>query len=438
MNCGRFAGVTSPTREREPDVQCTHSPRSRVGLVLFVFIALQTPTIRADDHIPRVAVVTTAWYHNSHADLIAGRLLEGMTLEGKDFPKLKLASLYVDQFPKNDKSRALAAKHGVLLFDSVAGALTLGGDKLAVDGVLLIAEHGKYAESDTGQTQYPKRRLFAEIVKVFDASGRVVPVFCDKHLGDNWADIAWMSGEVKRLKIPMMAGSSLPVLWRHPAVDVERDKPLKEIVATSYHRLDAYGFHAVEMVQCLAEQRRGGETGVKQVRCLEGDAVWEAGRNGLYDRTLLDEAVGRFHVRPLAAGKRLEDAVQKPILFVIDYRDGLRASILTLDGSFEDWAVAWKDDAGRVASTAFAVQDARPFHHFGLQLAGIERMMLTGQPTWPVERTVLTSGTLDALLVSRRDGGRLVETPQLGIAYRTDWRWSQPPPPPKERSLDAQ
>ena len=46
-----------------------------------------------------------------------------------------------------------------------------------------------------GSIQYPKRRLFGEIVKVFEASGRVVPVFSDKHLEDDWADIAWFYGE---------------------------------------------------------------------------------------------------------------------------------------------------------------------------------------------------------------------------------------------------
>jgi hypothetical protein len=390
------------------------------------------------DKIPRVAVVTTVWYHNSHSDLIAGRLLEGKDLLHKDFPRLKLASLYVDQFPANDKSKPLAQRHGVPLYDRIEKALTLGGETLAVDGVLLIAEHGQYPESDTGQFQFPKRPFFAEIVKVFERSGRVVPVFIDKHVSDTWADVAWIRDEAQRLKIPLMAGSSLPVLWREPAVDVPRDKPLREIVATSYHRLDAYGFHALEMVQCLAERRHGGETGVRQVRCLEGGAVWDAGRDGLFDRALLDEAVRRFRVRPLPDGMKLEEAVRHPVLFVVDYRDGLRASVLTLDGSFSDWAVAWKDDAGRVTSTAFVVQDTRPFTHFGLQLEGIERMIHTGRPDWPVERTVLTSGVLDALLISKRDKGRTVETPYLDVRYRTDWEWKPPPPPPPDRKLDEQ
>jgi hypothetical protein len=64
----------------------------------------------AQEKPPKVAVVTTVWRHNSHADVIASRLVQGHTLDGKgEFPRLKLASAYVDQFPANDMSRRLSA-----------------------------------------------------------------------------------------------------------------------------------------------------------------------------------------------------------------------------------------------------------------------------------------------------------------------------------------
>ncbi len=391
----------------------------------------------AQERRPRVAVVTTAWRHNSHADVIASRLVQGYTLDGKgEFPRLDLVSAYVDQFPANDMSRGLAQEHGFQIYDTVAGALTLGGDRLAVDGVLLICEHGDYPRSETGSIEYPKRRLFRQIVQVFERSGRVAPVFSDKHLEDDWADIAWFYGEARRLSIPLMAGSSLPTLWRYPPGDVERGKPLKEIVATSYGALDAYGFHALEMVQCLAERRRQGdswgESGVKQVRCLEGENVWQAMRDKVFDRTLLEQALGRLKVRPLPAERSIEDSGRNPVLYVIDYRDGLRASILWAS-PINEWTVAWRYGDGSTASTCFSTQEGRPFMHFTYLLKGVEKMMVSGQPTWPVERTLLTSGVLDAVLQSRRRDGEIVETPQLGIAYQSNWSWEMPPAPPPTR-----
>src|SRR5262249_17561288 len=153
----------------------------------------------------------------------------------------KLVSLYIDQFPDKDKSRALCKEHGVRLSSSLADALTLGGSELAVDGVLLIAEHGKYAENEKGQTLYPRRRFFAETVAACERSKRIVPVFSDKHLSASWDDAKWMYETAQRLHMPLMAGSSLPVLWRKPPVDVTKNAKLGEMLAVSYHTLDGYG-----------------------------------------------------------------------------------------------------------------------------------------------------------------------------------------------------
>jgi hypothetical protein len=348
-----------------------------------------------------------------------------------------LVSLYTDQIPDSDTSRDIAARNGIPIFDSVQATLRAGGDQLAVDAVLLVAEHGSYPESPTGQIIYPKRRLFSEVADVFRRDGRSVPVFVDKHLADNWEDAKWIYDTARELKVPLMAGSSLPVLWRYPPTDVRRGARLKEITATSYHRLDAYGFHAMEMIQSLAERRLGGETGVKAVQCLSGEAVWQAARDGLFDRTLLDECFARFK-HPLPEGKRIEELVAEPILCHIEYADGLKANFLTLNYAVSEWAAAWRYDDDSVDSTLFWTQEARPFMHFTYLLAGIEKMFQTGKPTWPVERTLLTSGTLDALLISKKDGGKRLLTPWLDVRYQSDFDWRQPPPPPPGRPIEAQ
>lgn len=390
-----------------------------------------------DIHVKKVAALTTVYRHNSHGDIIISRLLQTDTLDGKgkDSP-LKLVALYTDQVPEGDTSRMLSASHRFPIYDTIEGALTLGTGKLAVDGVLLVVEHGNYPRSASGNTQYPKRRFWEAVFKVFRESGRVVPVFHDKHLADNWTDAKFIYDNVKELEIPLMAGSSLPTTWRRPAADVRRGAKLKEIVAFTFGSTDHYGFHALEFVQALAEQRSGGETGIAAVQCLTGDAVWKAKEEGLFDAELFQAAWDRQPRRPPAD---LREAVKNPILFSLEYVDGLRASVIELNGAVGEWTGAWRyEGSDEVGSSLFWTQEGRPGMHFTILLNGIEDMMLTGKPSWPAERTLMTSGALDSLLMSRFYGGSRLPTPHLRFSYQHPWRWVEPPPPPPMRPWSAQ
>ena len=389
----------------------------------------------------RIAAVVTEYRHNSHADVIVSRLQLTHTLDEKGArPNLKLVSLYTDQVPESDTSRKWSKKFDVPIYKTVEETLTLGTGKLAVDGVLLVAEHGKYPKNSTGNTIYPKRRFFDAVQKVFRKTGQTVPVFVDKHLADNWVDAKWLHDTARELKVPLMAGSSLPVLWRYPPVDVKRGAKLKGIVAVSYHTLDAYGYHALEMVQCLVERRAGGETGVKQVQCLSGDAVWRAIDAGMFDRKLLYAALKRLKKSPITRQPKrpLRELVKTPNMFVIEYRDGLKAFVLTLNGAVNEWGVAWNTVTGAQKSTTFWTQEARPYMHFTYLVKGTEKMFHTGQPTWPAERTLMTSALLDALLISKNKNGMTVATNYLDFKYTSNWNWKQPPPPPPGRPSNQQ
>jgi hypothetical protein len=387
----------------------------------------------------RVAALVTVYRHNSHAEMIAGRLLRTDTLDDKgNQSPLKLVSLYTDQRPTNDVSRTLSASYGFRISETIEDALTLGTGRLAVDGVLLIAEHGEYPKSPTGNTQYPKRRFWDETLRVFRASGRAVPVFIDKHLADNWTDAKFIYDTARELKVPLMAGSSLPVTWRRPPADVKFGARIREIVAITYHTTDAYGFHALEFVQALAEQRHGGETGLKAVQAIAGEAVWQALDEKTFDSELFEAAQQRLS-QPQNRGRPLREVVREPKLFRLEYADGLHAHLLELNGAASEWTAAWRyADDGRVESSLFWTQEGRPAMHFTWLLHGIEQMMLTGKPSWNVERTLLTSGALDALLLSLKEDQRRVETRYLMLRYQPSWRWAEPPPPPPMRPWSEQ
>ncbi|MFM7214999.1 MAG: hypothetical protein ACKO3H_08995, partial [Verrucomicrobiota bacterium] len=196
------------------------SPAGRPASLLLALGLLVGPAIHADSssRTPRtVAVLTTEYRHNSHADVIASRLVLTDRLDGTGTESpLKMVSVYTDQRPPNDISRLLAASHRFRIATNITDALTLGTGALAVDGVLLIAEHGNYPKSPTGNTQYPKRRFWDETLSVFRKSGRVVPVFVDKHLADTWGDAKHLYDTARELNIPLMAGSSVPGSWRRP------------------------------------------------------------------------------------------------------------------------------------------------------------------------------------------------------------------------------
>src|SRR6478736_1795004 len=163
----------------------------------------------------RLAVVTTLWNYRSHAWHMAERFLHGYPRQGKwHRPPLQVVSAYVDQQPSGDLSKRRAEEFGFKIFPTVAEALRCGGDKLAVDAVLQIGEHGNYPVNAIGQKQYPRYELFSQIVRVFKEDGRTTPIFNDKHLSWKFEWAREMVDASKEMKFAFCAGSSLPVTWR--------------------------------------------------------------------------------------------------------------------------------------------------------------------------------------------------------------------------------
>src|SRR5262245_452382 len=225
----------------------------------------------------RMAVVTTLWNYRSHAWHMAERFLHGYPKEGRwHRPPIEVASAYVDQQPEGDLSRGRSEEFGFKIYPSVAEALRCGGDKLAVDCVLLIGEHGRYPTNAIGQKQYPRYELFSQIVKVFKEDGRTTPVFNDKHLSWKFEWAKEMVETARAMSFPFLAGSSLPVTWRMPAIDLSDGAEVEEVLGVAHGPIDIYDFHALEMIQSMAERRKGGETGVVSIHALRGDAVWDA------------------------------------------------------------------------------------------------------------------------------------------------------------------
>src|SRR5438105_8275920 len=216
------------------------------------------------------------------------RFLVGYPLKGKwHQPELDVVAAYVDQHPENDLSRKRAEEFGFKIYPTIAEALRCGGDKLAVDAVLIIGEHGKYPSNDKGQILYPRYEFFEQCAKVFEHDGHAVPVYNDKHLSYSFEKAKAMVDTSRRLRFPMLGGSSLPVTWRLPELELPLGCHIEEALMIGEGGSDPMDFHALEALRCMVERRGHGETGVKGVQLIEGDAVWKAGEEGRRSKELL-------------------------------------------------------------------------------------------------------------------------------------------------------
>ena len=392
--------------------------------------------VAAGQSAKKIAAIAFVYTPGSHAFAILGKYLDGydsFVPEGADSyflqqklpedrrsgrPNSQIVSLHVAQPAERDLSRQISRGYRIPLYRTIEEGLTLGTGELAVDGILLIGEHGEYPTNDKGQKLYPRFEAFLEIVDVFRRTGRSVPVFNDKHLSYSWIKAQRMVQVSRELGFPFMAGSSLPVTWRRPPMEVPYGAPVKHAVGIAMWDLDSYGFHLLEAVQSLVERRRGGETGIRSVQCLEGAAVWSYLEKTPWAKRLFDETISRSQTRK----PDLRDNAESPAVFLLDYNDGLRTASFMLDRAVRDFTVAVEiEGVSRPLSTLMYLEGFRPFvyYHFVCQVKSVEKMFETGLPTYPVERTLLTSGALDFLLESRLKKHRRIQTPELSVRYQT-------------------
>ena len=366
-----------------------------------------------------MAIVCTVYRPMSHAYHIGTRFIHGYTLHGRfHVPSHYLRSLYCDQHPPNDLSRQVARGDDVRLPRSIAEALTEGTNKLTVDGVLLIGEHGNYRRNDKDQILYPRYEMLQQIVAVFKKTGQTVPVFNDKHLSYNWDKAKQMVAWSREMMFPFMAGSSLPVTWRRPELELPLGTAVEDGLIAAYGPVEVYGIHALEALQTMMERRKGGETGVKAVTCLTGKEVWRAGDAGRWSWDLLEAALGRSEtVNP----GDIRENVGLPVnrypaspasAFLVEYRDGTRGTVLLLNGHMLDFCFAAKvRGEARPESCLFCLPQPPGAKFFDCQVAAIEKLLDNGKPPYPVERTLLTTGTLDAIMESRYQRGRASRRP---------------------------
>jgi hypothetical protein len=379
----------------------------------------------------RVAIISTIFRLQSHAQHIGDRFIVGYPLAGEwHKPNTQVVSLYVDQKPANDLSETRAKEFGFKVYPTIAEAVCRGGSKLDVDAVLIIAEHGEYPRNEKGQILYPRYEFFEQVAKVFEANGRSVPVYNDKHLSYSFEKAKTMRDTARRLKFPMLAGSSLPVTWRLPDLELPLGCEIEDALMVGTGGSDAMDFHALEAMQCMLERRKGGERGVKSVQLMEGDPVWQAGESGRWSKEMLQSALSRSdnlkgltvtdgRTQDMVGTGVLPGLVENPWAYFIEYRDGTKATLLMLTDAVGDFNFAVKvKGKPEVQATQFFLPPDPNVTYSACLASKIEQMIMTGVAPYPVERTLLVSGIVESCLDSRMKGHAKLDTPHLSVIYQ--------------------
>ena len=379
----------------------------------------------------RIAVIATIYRYLSHAQHFADRFFVGYPYGGKwNRPDCQLVSIYVDQKPEGDQSEDRAREFGGKVYPTIGEALRCGGDELACDAVLIIGEHGEYPDNEKGQKLYPRYEFFKECVEVFETDGRTVPVYNDKHLSYSFDKAKEMVDDGHRLDFPILAGSSLPVTYRLPDVELPLGSKIEEALMVGCGGSDPMDYHALEAMQCMIERRAGGETGVKSVQMIEGDAVWKAGEECRYSLELLESALSRSdspcgktdedgRTQDLLGNGELPGLVEKPAAYFIEHNDGLKTTLLMLNGAIRDFTFACKlEGEPDPVSTQFFLTPVPNVTYSACLVAKIWEMIETGKAPFPAERTLIVSGALESCLTSKVEDHKLLETPHLNVEYQ--------------------
>jgi hypothetical protein len=238
-----------------------------------------------------------------------------------------------------------------------------------------------------------------------------------------------------------MAGSSLPVTWRTPSIEMPLGARVREALCVCYGGVDSYDFHGLETLQGMVERRRGGETGVKWVQAYRGESFWKAHQDGVWPKDLVEAALCRSHtLKPAREGfnhvfpnaDEMRLLVKDPVAYRYEHQDGLVCTMLLMGGLVEDFNFAARLD-GRpgILSTQMylPMPPARTSlaNFFSPLVNNFEQMYLMGKETYPLERTLLTTGLTAAGVESLFRQQAKYDTPHLAIAYQatkesTYWR----------------
>jgi hypothetical protein len=394
---------------------------------------------------PRIAVLVSYWaFTRSHADWIVNKLIDGYWWDGAHTEsRVEVVSVYIHQLDESGLGQKVCKAKNIPIFKTVGEAVTLGGKDLAVDGVVIVAEHGEYATDMKGHWLLPRWWIFQQVVRVFEQSKRSVPVFNDKHLSYNWDEAKWMFDKSRELNFPLTGGSSIPVYYRKPEIEIDIDTPIRNSIVVGGTGDEGGIFHAIDVLQGFVERRKGGESGVKTIQSIRGPEAWKWVERNPWAGKLLDAVAKSFEFKP----GYFQESPQTNIC-VIEYNDGTKAAVI--GGRNVGWTYAGEIEGRNEPTIISMLGWAGPYdqyHASNAQPHWITEMMVTKKEPFNAERLLLSTGITNHYMESNWEGskysavGRRLETPVLNIKYRSTRgaqfsKGERPPARPYIRGFD--
>ena len=372
---------------------------------------------------PRIACCVSFWGGpGSHADWIICKLMDGYWWQGAHMaPRVDVVSVYIHQLDTSGLGQKVCKAKNIPIYKSVGEAVTLGGKELAVDGVVIVGEHGNYPTDLKGHWLLPRWWMYQQVVRVFEQSKRSVPVFNDKHLSYNWDDAKWMFDKSRELGFPLTGGSSIPVYFRKPEIEIAIDTPIKNSIVIGGASDEGAIFHCIDVLQAFVERRKGGETGVKTVQSIRGPEVWKWVERNSWAGKLMDSVAASFQMKQGA----LQGSGQANAC-IIEYNDGTKAAVIS--GRGVGWTYAGEIEGQKEPTVISMLGWPGPFaqyHASNAQPHWITEMMVTGKEPYNAERLLLSTGITNHYMESNWENGRYssvgrrIETPVLNMRYRT-------------------
>ena len=278
---------------------------------------------------PRIACLVSYWgLPTSHADWIVNKLLDGYWWQGAHTPsRVDVVSVYIHQFDTSLLGQKVCKAKNIPIYKTVGEAVTLGGKELAVDGVVIVCEHGNYPTDLKGHWLLPRWWIYQQVIRVFEQSKRSVPVFNDKHLSYNWDDAKWMFDKSRELNFPLSGGSSIPVYFRKPEIELAIDTPIKNSIVVGDAADEGAIFHCVDVLQAFVDRRKGGETGVKSVQSIRGPETWKWVERTPWAGNLLEAVRKNFDLKP----GYFQEGRQSNVC-IVEYNDGTNAAVISGSG----------------------------------------------------------------------------------------------------------